>query len=341
MIKLGLNGFGRIGRALARIAIDEPEIKLVAINDIEKDLSNLAYLLKYDSIYGRLDKKIEVFEKKLIINGNSIDFINEININSVDWKSFDVDIVIEASGVSQNVVDAKNIIGNSPKKVIITNADNNVDCTIILGVNDEIFNPKLDRIISASICDSNAIAPVLHLIEQTFGIEKCFVTTLHPWLSYQNLLDGPISSVSSPGHNWKDYSLGRSSVGNLIPKETTAAQATIKVLPSLTGKLDAISFRTPTDNVSISDFSIVTKVQIDSLKLENALNEYARKYSKSFGLTSEHLISVDYSKSSQSCIIDLNKIKIIGGNFLKMIAWYDNEWGYANRVIDLCKFVLK
>ena len=241
MIKIGINGFGRIGRALFRINLAHQEFQIVAINDIDPDIHNIAYLLKYDTTYGKLQHdKIDVKGDCLIENGNKIKVFCKEKIQDVPWSNFDVDIVIDSSGIFQNVIDANKLLEQGVKKVIITHSPKNgIDFTYMNGVNEHLYNKNEHHIISSSICDANAVAPFFKLINDEYGIEMGDVTTLHPWLSYQNLLDGNMKSVSSPGHYWKDYALGRSSSGSLIPKDTSLVPAMQQVLPKIGETLHA------------------------------------------------------------------------------------------------------
>ena len=221
MIKVGINGFGRIGRSITRLICDTRDIKLLVVNEIDQDIKNLAYLIKYDSIYGKLKKTVKINKNKNVIqiSNNRIKFFSKKNITEVNWDKFDLDLVIDASGVGKNVIDSKKILNKKLSKVIITHSpDRHVDNTLIIGANEKSYNYKKQHVISSSICDASALAPVLCELDKNFGIKKGFITTLHPRLSYQNLLDGSLSSVSSPGHNWKDYSLGRDRNTNNISK---------------------------------------------------------------------------------------------------------------------------
>src|SRR5688572_9578616 len=222
MIRVGLNGFGRIGRAVTRILSEHPDIALVVVNELDDDVANFAYLLKYDSLYGRFAEAVEVAGPKVLrIGTHQVEFHSFPEIRQVPWGHYHVDVLIEASGVTANCVGAGELTrtGVVPK-VVITNASGGVDATIIIGVNDAAYNPEQHHVVSSSICDANGVAPILHQVDERLGIEVVYITTLHPWLSYQNLLDGPVSSVASPVHSWRDYSLGRASVLNLIPKDT-------------------------------------------------------------------------------------------------------------------------
>lgn len=301
----------------------------------------MSYLLKYDTVYGRFERNVETFQNSLKIDTNEVIFYSAGNIQDVPWEIYNLDLVIEASGVSNNILGAKTLIETSKvPKVVVTNSHNLVDTTIVISVNESHYDKKVHNIVSSSICDANAIAPVLHFLDKALGVDTALVSTLHPWLSYQNLLDGPISSVASPGHNWSDYALGRSSVGNLIPKDTTAGKATIRVLPHLQGRLDAISFRVPTHIVSASDFSINTRKSASFENLKEIFAEAASSWPRVIKINEEALVSGDFAKTVQSCIVDLNKTKIVGGKFFKILSWYDNEWAYSNRVLDVARKIV-
>ena len=340
MIRIGINGFGRIGRALTRILLNSSDIQLVVINELDNDIDNLAYLLKYDTLYGRIGIDVSVDKHSLVINNQFIPVFSVDKITDVEWDKYNLDVLIEASGVGVNVELAHELTSKQiVPKVVVTNASSNVDKTIIVGVNELEYEPSKHHVISSSICDANAVAPLLNLVDKNWGIEAVFLTTLHPWLSYQNLLDGPVSSILSPGHSWADYSLGRASASNLIPKDTTAGVATSVVLPQLSGVIEALSFRVPTHIVSASDLAIKLKKITTISEVNSRFEEIAKKYPHIFCLEKEALVSSDYTGAQQSCIVDARRTRVIDGTFLKMVAWYDNEWGYSNRVLDVARIV--
>ncbi|SVD26032.1 uncharacterized protein METZ01_LOCUS378886, partial [marine metagenome] len=228
MIKLGINGFGRIGRAIFKILQNDRNMKVVAVNDIDPLIENHAYLLNYDTVYGQLSKKVKADQQNniLVSNSNKIAFFSEQNIEDVPWGDSDIDVIIDSSGIYSNVKGSHKIINSIVQKVIITHSPkDSIDQTIIIAANENRYLKDKHHVISSSICDANACAPVLKLINENFGIEDGFVTTLHPWLGYQNLVDGSVQSVSSPGHYWKDFALGRASQDSLIPKKTTLMSA--------------------------------------------------------------------------------------------------------------------
>ena len=331
MLKIGINGFGRIGRVLARQIIQSNSFSLGHINDINPNLDNMVYLLKYDSTYGSLSEKLDNKDGKLLINSNLISYSSLRKINECDWT--DCDVIIDASGVEENVVLAKDIIRQFPeKRVIVTHSSDNVDLEVIMGVN-HLDLTKEHSIVSSSICDANAIAHPLMWIDEAFGIESGSVTTLHPWLSYQNLSDGPSISQANPGVVWKDYALGRSSVDNLIPKNTTAVTATEKVVKSIKDKLVSFSYRIPTAIVSSSDIVLFLKQNINYDDVMN-LFELKSKQGNWIRLNNESLVSKDYQKEESSGVIDLQWLKV-KNNLVKLIVWYDNEWGYSKQVLDL------
>lgn len=341
MLRIGLNGFGRIGRAVTRILSGQPELQLAAVNELDSDLKNFAYLLKYDSVYGRFQMSVEadVERRTLHIGEMPVTFYSDGKIQDVPWEKHQIDVLIEATGVDANAQAAHDLVRRGVPKVVITNAHRAVDTTIIMGVNGGTYDPTIHHVVSSSICDANAIAPVLSQLDRRWGVEAAFITTLHPWLSYQNLLDGPVSSVVSPGHSWYDYGLGRSSSLSLIPKDTTAAKATLAVLPELQGRLEAISFRVPTHIVSASDLSILLKRDATVEAVNVHFTALAAETPRIFGFEQDHLVSIDYLGTEQSSIVDGRRTRVIDKRFLKMVTWYDNEWGYSSRVVDVAALV--
>tara|TARA_Y100001970_G_scaffold105894_1_gene132676 strand:- start:8541 stop:9575 length:1035 start_codon:yes stop_codon:yes gene_type:complete len=342
MIRVGLNGFGRIGRVVTRILSTKRKFKLVLINEVDDDVKNLAYLFKYDSIYGKFNGKVSTKGRNILINKNEIKVFSKNKINDVPWKKHKIDIVIDASGTNANVQSAKKVLKSGIKKIIITHSPKkNIDFTMILGVNEKKYNSKAHNIISSSICDASAIGPVLNQIEKKWGVESGFVTTLHSRLSYQNLLDGSLKSISSPGHNWKDYSLGRNSFASLIPKKTTAVDAVIRCVPTLNGKISGLSFRVPTAIVCGSDLTIKVKKNVNTNEVKKFFLDLSKKERKIYDYQTESLVSIDHLKTTKSSIIDSNYIDTVNSNLIKMVIWYDNEWGYSNRVVDILDYITK
>jgi len=344
MIKIGINGFGRIGRAVFRILQNNSNLKVVAVNDVDPLIENHAYLVNYDTIYGQLTEKVKADRQKneLVSNSDTVAFFSEQKIEFVPWEKVGIDIVIDSSGTYSNVVGAHKIINSIVQKVIVTHSPKNgIDQTIIMAANEESYSRDNHHVISSSICDANACAPVLKLLNEHFGIVDGFITTLHPWLGYQNLVDGSLRSVSSPGHYWKDFALGRASQDSLIPKNTTLISAIKMVLPDICQEINAMSFRVPTAIVSASDMTLTLKKNINEKDLLDKFNELADCYPEVVLLNEESLVSIDFKGISQSCVIDLRWINIYGRNKLKLVLWYDNEWGYANRVVDIAKLSLQ
>lgn len=344
MIKVGINGFGRIGRALFRINLLHKEYEIVAINEIDPDIDNMAYLLKYDSTYGKLfNNKISREGDYLVVDDDKIKVYHEKNIKDIDWKQHNVDVVIDSSGVFENVIGAKYLTDHKVvNKVIVTHSPkSDIDLTLMIGVNDKSYNKDNHHVISSSICDANAVAPFFHLINSKFGIEVGEVTTLHPWLSYQNVLDGNLRSVSSPGHFWNDYALGRNSTVSLIPKDTSLVSAMQKVIPGVESIVDAMSFRTPTAIVSAADGTFYLKVKTSIEEVIECVEAYEKEYPGVLLLDSKSLVSIDYMANENAAILDGRWLKLLNGKMLKFVLWYDNEWGYAKRTYNIIKFILK
>ncbi|HAD97482.1 MAG TPA: glyceraldehyde-3-phosphate dehydrogenase [Cryomorphaceae bacterium] len=346
MIKVGINGFGRIGRAIFRNNLNKEFFQVVAINDINPDNNNIAYTLNFDTLYDRLDNAFKVDGDNLVSADGShkIALSHERSVADVDWKSHGVDFVIDASGVYQNVLDAQKVIeSGQAKKVFVTHSPKNVDFTMVLGANEHLLDVEKHHVISTSICDATAIAPVTKAIKQTFGIEHGYATTLHPWLNYQNLMDGPASSWSVPGEIYHHFALGRSSIGNMIPKPTSAITATCTVLEEegITEEIiGSFSYRTPTAIVGSADltFHISEKAQTkDVLDLFEKMES-----SQQWPIVHnnwEPLVSLDFKKADYAAVIDHRWTNVLQGHMLKLVLWYDNEWGYAARVLDQIKLV--
>ncbi len=340
--RIGINGFGRIGRTIARILAEESELELVAINDAVNDIHNLTYLWNYDSTYGRLNPLACVDQQAQCIQhqGQEIRFLSQPDMSQVPWDELGVDIVIEASGVSQNALIARQMSLQQDVRVILTHASSDdVDRFVIMGINDTEISSS-DRVFSSNICDANAVAHPLAALDQEYGIAGGFISTMHPWLSYQNLVDAPLKSQSNPTHNWRDYSLGRGSVGSLIPKNTTLVDALEKVLPDIAQKINGFSYRVPTQIVSSADMTIQLQRPADVDEVKSYLMTYFAQ-SDYVKMNHDSLISVDYLAEPYSVIIDFQWLAINNSNLLKMITWYDNEWGYSSRVADLCRLIGK
>ncbi len=335
-INIAINGFGRIGRSIFKILSDNKSVNVKFINDINPSLDNLIYLLKYDSTYGTFKKAINKHEGYFSVGNSKTKYFSEKNINNFFSKAGKIDILIDSTGINTNKKIFKKIIEKKfVKKIIITQSSNQSDCEIIMGYNENKLENS-NNIISASICDANAIIHILSIFDDSFGIETGSVTTVHPWLSYQNLVDGSSISQSNPNVFWKDYALGRSSTNNLIPKDTTAVKACEKIKPNLKNKLLSFSYRVPTEIVSSSDITLILKrnINLDDLKkITKKINK-----NKFIEINYESLVSRDFIKNKSSAIIDYRWLKL-KDKIAKIVLWYDNEWGYSNRIVDLIKYI--
>jgi len=336
--RVAINGFGRIGRSIAKINAQYNYFDLVLINDINPHVGNLSYLFKYDSTYGKFDGAVTNTSDEIIINGVSSVCTCHTDIEKILWKDVNVDILIDSSGVGENVSKAKQLAQTGLiKACVVTHSHKDVDFEVIMGVNDESMNSK-QQVFSNSICDANAIAHLMKWMDEEYGIESGSLTTLHPWLSYQNVVDGPSISQSNPGIVWTDYALGRACVDSLIPKNTTAMTAVEKVLPKLKDKVISFSYRIPTDIVATSDItlnlkhSVKTSELIDFLQKKCTQSPYVRS-------NTESLVSLDYEKDESSAVIDMQWVKVVN-NTVKVVLWYDNEWGYSARVLDLARRII-
>ncbi|MDY0364635.1 MAG: glyceraldehyde 3-phosphate dehydrogenase NAD-binding domain-containing protein [Arcobacteraceae bacterium] len=342
MLKVGINGFGRIGRAVFRSNINKKAFKVVAINDINPDLGNIVYQLNYDTLYDKLEEKFH-FEKDYMYSDHChIKVFHERNIDEVDWKSCDVDIVIDASGVLSNVLRAKKAIEKQNiKKIVVTHSPNEVDFTMVLGANEDRLDLSKHDVISSSICDATALAPVLKLISDNFGIRSGYVTTLHPWLNYQNLMDGPASSWSVPGEIYHHYALGRSAIGNMIPKPTSAMAATCKVVADIDESIiGSFSYRTPTCIVGSADITLNLKNKATKEQVLEVLHNYENNQKWDIIHNNiEPLVSLDFKKSEFSAVVDNRWTEVIQDEVLKLVLWYDNEWGYSTRVVEQIKYI--
>lgn len=334
-----INGLGRIGRAIFRINLKKNVFDLIAVNDINPDNQNIAYLLKYDSTFGKIDHEIFSNENEIIIDGHRIRVSHESEIKNVDMSG--VDIVIECTGIKTNILQVETMAEHSSiERFIISNVDSKKAQNVLFGVNEDILQDKEKKIISSSICDVVSLGPVYRVLDENYGIESGFLTTLHPWLSYQNLLDGPAKSWSQPGDVYSHYALGRSSVMSVIPKSTSAVRALSNVFPDALDKVASFSYRTPTSLVSSAVISVLLKKSVTATNLITTFKEEESKQKWDvFHTTDAPLISVDYIGNDYSVIIDTRWIQVINGNHVEIVYWYDNEWGYSSRIVDIVKYI--
>ena len=342
MTKIGINGLGRIGRAIFRIINLFDDIEVVAINDINPEIANIAYLLKYDSFYGRFNYEIIPNADSLYFKGKKIRITHEKDVDKVNWNDLGCDVVIESSGIHSNLTRLPNLILKGIKKVIVTYSPDEVDKTIILGANEYEYDHEQHNIVSSSICDAVAFSPVYKIIEENFGVEGGFLKTLHPWLAYQNLLDGPSSSWGKPGELYHHYAVGRASTASIIPKPTSAIEAVDKVFPGMLNKVKCYSFRIPTPVVGAADLTFHLKNKIRINDVLDAINNSIRAQKwPVIHLNTDPLVSVDFTGTDYSAVIDNRWIEVINGNLLNLTLWYDNEWGYSRRVVDVLRYTMQ
>jgi len=325
-VKVAINGFGAIGRKALRGAVDNPEIEFAAINDLV-DPKILAYLLKYDSNHGTFDGEIDHTEDSIIVNGKEIKVFNKKDPAQLPWEELGIEVVYESTGFFTNADDAKKHLEAGAKKVIISAPAKNEDLTVVLGVNDEQYDPKKHKIISNASCTTNCLAPIAKIINDEFGLKKGLMTTIHSYTSTQNILDGPYS--------WKKITRGRAAAENIVPTTTGAAVATTIVLPELEGKLDGMAVRSQTPTGSLVDLVATLDKEVTVEEINNTMKEYAEGQMKGIlEYNEEPIVSRDIIGNPHSSIYDANYTKIIEGNMVKILSWYDNEWGYAQRLND-------
>lgn len=330
-IKVGINGFGRIGRNVVRAGLNNPEIEFVAANDLT-DTKTLAHLFKYDSILGTLKEDIRADGDHIVVGGKKIRIFATKDPAEIDWPSLGVQVVVESTGRFTDGKDAAKHLRGTVKKVIISAPAKGEDITLVLGVNDNAYDPKKHNIISNASCTTNCLAPLVKVLNDTFGIEKGSMTTIHSYTNDQNVLDFP----------HKDLRRARAAALNMIPTSTGAAKAIGLVLPELNGKLDGYSMRVPTPDVSVVDFVGVTKKNTTTAEVNAALKSAAENSLKGIlAYTEDPVVSSDMMHNPNSSIIDAQMTKVLDGNLVKVVSWYDNEWGYSNRIVDLIGFLAK
>jgi len=328
-IKVGINGFGRIGRNVMRTALGDAEIDFVAVNDLT-DTKTLAHLLKYDSIMGNLDHEITASGDSISVNGDSFKVFSEKDPAAIDWSSVGAEIVIESTGRFTKAEDASKHLKGSVKKVIISAPAKGEDVTIVLGVNENMYDASKHNVISNASCTTNCLAPVAKVIHEKFGIKNALMNTIHSYTNDQQLLDLP----------HKDLRRARAAALSMIPTSTGAAKAVALVIPELKGKFDGISVRVPTPNVSLVDVVINVEKETTTEEVNQVLKDAANEELKGIlAFSEEPLVSIDFRGNPHSSIVDAENTKVIDGKTMKILAWYDNEWGYSCRVRDLVKFI--
>jgi len=329
-IKVGINGLGRIGRMIVR-SILENNNKNLEIKHINNKTNSEASssLIKYDSIHGIFNAEIDFDENHLIINKNKITFSQETNLNNINWEKYDVDYVFECTGKFNSKDKLETHINNGAKKVIVSAPCKNADKTVVFGVNETELK-KNDKIISAASCTTNCLAPVAHVLNENFEIEKGFMTTIHSFTSDQRILD----------NSHKDPRRARSASQSIVPTSTGASKAIGEIIPSLKGKLEGIAMRVPTPNVSLVELVFCTKKDLSIEKINSAFQNFSKK-NKILQFTNEKLVSIDFNHNPASSIIDGSLTNVIGKNMGKISAWYDNEWGFSNRMCDIAEHLSK
>ncbi|GIO14877.1 glyceraldehyde-3-phosphate dehydrogenase 1 [Cohnella xylanilytica] len=328
-VKIGINGFGRIGRNVFRASLNNPNVEVVAINDLT-DVNTLAHLLKYDTTHGRLKATVEVGEGSLIVNGKTIKVFAERDPGNLPWASVGAEIVVESTGIFTAKEKAELHLKGGAKKVIISAPATNEDITIVLGVNEDKYDAASHTIISNASCTTNCLAPFTKVLNDKFGIVKGMMTTIHSYTNDQQVLDLP----------HKDLRRARAAAENIIPSSTGAAKAIGLVLPELKGKLNGMSFRVPTKNVSVTDLVAELKVNVTVEEVNAALKAAAEGPLKGIlNYSDEPLVSSDYNTDPASSTIDALSTMVVEGNMVKVVSWYDNEWGYSNRVVDLAAYI--
>ncbi len=328
-VKVAINGFGRIGRNIVRAGLNNPDIEFVAVNDLT-DIKTLAHLTKYDSLMGPLPEPVSIDGDCVVIGGRRIKVFAEKDPAAIDWSSVGAEVVIESTGRFTNAPDAAKHMRGTVKKVIISAPAKGEDITIVMGVNDSQYDASKHNIISNASCTTNCLGPVAKVIHEKWGIEKGSMTTIHSYTNDQNVLDFP----------HPDLRRARAAAVNMIPTTTGAAKAIGLVMPELKGKLDGYAMRVPTPDVSVVDLVVILKKDATDAEINAALKEAAEGPLKGIlAYTDDPVVSMDMLKNPNSSIVDGQLTKVLGGNLLKVVSWYDNEWGYSNRCIDLAIFL--
>lgn len=325
-LRVAINGFGRIGRAAFKIILEDKTHQVVAINDLAP-VDSLAYLLKYDTVYGIYPGKVKTEGNAIVVNGKKYPILSEPDPQKIPWKKYKVDVVLECTGFFVKDGKAALHLKGGAKKVIVSapvKGAGNID-TLLLGVNEDSY--KNQKVISNASCTTNCIAPVAQVMVSKFGVEKAMMTTIHSYTGNQKLVDAPS----------KDPRRGRAAAENIVPTTTGAAVATGKVIPELEGLFDGLSVRVPTPTGSLADFTFVLKKDVTVEQVNNALIRASKtpQLNGILGVTDEPVVSSDFIGDPRSSIVDLSLTKVVGGNMVKIIAWYDNEWGYSCRLVDM------
>ena len=330
-IRVGINGFGRIGRSLFRAAYNDPEIEFVAVNDIT-DARTLAHLLKYDSIMGIFKEEVKWTDNSILVQGKEIKVFAEKDPAGIPWKDLGVEIVVEATGKFKTKAEANKHIQAGAKRVIFSAPATDPDITIVMGVNEKAYDPQKHFVLSNASCTTNCVAPVAKVLNDAFGIEKAFMTTIHAYTNDQRILDQP----------HKDLRRARAAAVSQIPTTTGAAKAVGLVMPELKGKIDGIAIRIPTPNISLVNLVALLKKNVSVQEVNEAFKRAAANELKGIlDYTDEELVSVDFMGNPHSAIVDGPFTRLVDENLVEVLAWYDNEWGYSCRLYDLIKYIAR
>jgi glyceraldehyde 3-phosphate dehydrogenase len=326
--RIGINGFGRIGRAFTRLALDRADLEVVAINDII-DARTLAHLLEFDSTYGRLGGSVEYAEQELTVGDRKIAVLSERDPAVIDWAALGADIVVEATGKFRSRDAAAAHLKGGARKVLISAPGKGVDLTVVLGVNEHEYAPRLHDVISNASCTTNCVAPMVKVLHDAFGVERGFMTTVHAYTGDQLLLDGP----------HKDLRRARSAAANIVPTTTGAARATGEVIPALAGKLDGVAVRVPVEDGSLTDLAVIVSKKVTAQTVDEAFAAAAAgPLAGILRYSTAPIVSRDIIGDPASCVFD-SPLTQASGPLVKVFGWYDNEWGYASRLADLAVFV--
>jgi len=330
-VRVGINGFGRIGRNIMRAALGDKNIDFVAVNDLTS-AHTLAHLLKYDSVLGNLHARVDAKEDSISVDGDEFKVLSKRDPAELPWKELGVDVVFESTGLfTERAAAAKHVTAGA-KKVVITAPAKGPDITLVMGVNDEKYDPAKHQIISNASCTTNCLAPLAKVIHQKFGIKKGWMTTIHSYTNDQHLLDLP----------HKDLRRARAAALSMIPTSTGAASALGEVLPELKGKMDGFAMRVPTPNVSVVDLVVLVDKKTTAQEVNAALKEASTGAMKGLlQFSEEELVSIDFKGNPHSSIVDAPYTKVMDGDFVKVLSWYDNEWGYSSRCVDLLRMLVK
>jgi len=330
-VRVGINGFGRIGRQVFRIGYGNPDLEFVAINDLT-DAKTLAHLLKYDSVHRTMKAEVAQGDGSIVVDGKAIKVLSERDPEKLPWKSLNVDVVLEATGKFTDRIGGDKHLLAGAKKVIVSAPAKNPDVTFVLGVNEEVYDKAKHHIISMGSCTTNCLAPLVKVLQKELGIEHGLMTTIHSYTNDQVILDQP----------HRDLRRARAAALSMIPTTTGAAKAISEVIPEVKGKLDGLSIRVPTPTVSLVDLVVTLSRQTTKEELNNFFKKYAEGPMKGIlAATEEELVSSDFIGNSHSSIVDLPSTFVVGGKMAKILSWYDNEWGFSTRMADLLTFVMK